>query len=75
MKYRIGFKFDTGKTYVTDMDDSAPLWSVKDNFRALILSMFNVEWNIKQNGRVIELLVKIDKDIWKWKNGKWVKKQ
>lgn len=75
MKYRIGFKFDTGKIHIEDYGDHFQKWEVARCMRQTVLEFFNWEWHRKHFGLVIEVLVKIDKDIWKWKNGKWEKKR
>ena len=75
MKYQIGFKFDTGKIYIESYDDHYRKSEVARSMRQTVLTKFNAEWSIKRWGNVIEVLVKIDTNIWKWKNKKWEKKK
>lgn len=74
-KYIIGTKYDSGRSRFEQFGDEWPAWKVRDSMRFIVLESFNSETQKKMWGRVIEVLVKIDKDIWRWKDGTWKKEQ
>lgn len=74
-KYIMGTKYNSGRQLIEKFGDEWPAWEVKRSMRFMVLEAFNSEFHKKTWGLVIEMLVKIDKDIWRWKNGTWKKEQ